>query len=200
MITVMDYGAGNLRSITNGLRKVGAEVEVTEDPATLDKADGIVLPGVGAFGDAMKKLEEFKPAVKDAVDSGKPFLGLCLGIQVIFEGSDESPGVNGLGLFRGACKRFNCDLKVPHMGWNTIEKVEDTPLLEGIESGDHFYFVHSYYVVPDSHGVVAAETGYGVKFPSVISKDNVYATQFHPEKSGGKGLRVLKNFQRIVER
>ena len=199
-LACIDYGAGNLRSITNGLRKVGATVEVVDEPRKLKEASGIILPGVGSFGDAMVKLREFKPAIVDAIEAGTPFLGLCLGIQVVFEGSEESPGVEGLGLFKGRCVRFGRGLKVPHMGWNTITKVTDIPLLAGVGDGSFFYFVHSYYVVPKNKDAVAATTEYGVEFPSVISQGHVYATQFHPEKSSEAGLRILKNFVGTVRR
>ncbi|MBD3387885.1 MAG: imidazole glycerol phosphate synthase subunit HisH [Candidatus Altiarchaeales archaeon] len=195
MIAVIDYGAGNLRSISNGLRKVGADLKLVEDPGMIGDADGIVLPGVGAFGDAMEKVKAFKPSIEDAVDSGTPFLGVCLGIQLIFESSEENPGVGGLGLFRGTCRKFTGGLKVPHMGWNTVRRVRETPLLEGVEDGSYFYFVHSYHVMPNSVWVVAGETEYGRTFPSVISEGNVHATQFHPEKSGDNGLRILENFR-----
>jgi len=194
VIAVIDYGAGNIRSIINGLRRAGAEVKIAEEPGTLKHADAVVLPGVGAFGDAMEKLAGFKTAISDAVDSGKPLLGLCLGIQVILEESEESPGIEGLGLLRGGCRRFRGKLKVPHIGWNTVKKTRDTPLLDDIRDGEYFYFVHSYYVEPEDHGAVAAETEYMVKFPSVVADGNIFATQFHPEKSGDAGLRILKNF------
>jgi glutamine amidotransferase len=194
VIAIIDYGAGNLRSIANGLRKVGADAQVVDEAGRLGDADAIVLPGVGSFGDAMEKLFGYRTAIVDAVDSGAPFLGLCLGIQVIFESSEESPGAPGLGLFKGTCRRFTGGLKVPHMGWNTITKVQDTPLLDGVGEGEHFYFVHSYHVVPNNASIVAAQTEYEVTFPSVISLKNVYATQFHPEKSGERGLSVLRNF------
>lgn len=201
MIAVIDYGAGNLRSIVNGLAKVGAKAAIVDEPSRLSKADAVVLPGVGSFGDAMAKLLPFKPAITDAISSGKPFLGLCLGEQIIFQKSEESPGVKGLGLFNGGCVRFKGGkLKVPHMGWNTIEKTHRTPLLEGIEDGEYFYFVHSYYVKPKDKRIIAAETDYGVRFPSVIAKGNVFATQFHPEKSGDRGLKILKNFVRIARK
>ena len=197
MIAVIDYGAGNLRSIVNGLRRVGAETRIVDDPMGLHDADAIVLPGVGSFGDAMARLAGFKYAIVDAVDSGRPFLGLCLGIQVLLEGSEESPGVAGLGILEGECKRFRGKLKVPHMGWNTIEKDREVPLLEGIADGDYFYFVHSYYPVPKDKDVVVAKTEYGIKFPSVVGRGSVYATQFHPEKSGEKGLKILANFVKL---
>jgi len=194
MIYIIDYGAGNLRSILNGLRKVGAEAKIADEPRMLKEADAIILPGVGAFGDAMQKLSGYKTAIVDAVESGKPFLGLCLGEQVIFDSSEESPSVAGLGLFEGECKRFRGRLKVPHMGWNTLEITKDTPLLSGIKDGEFYYFVHSYYVVPKDKSVIAAKTEYGIRFPSVVSRGNIHATQFHPEKSGERGLAILKNF------
>jgi imidazole glycerol-phosphate synthase subunit HisH len=200
MISIIDYGAGNLRSIGNGLKKVGAKYEVVAEPSALKESDAIILPGVGAFGDAMGKLTAFKPAIADAIGSGKPFLGLCLGEQVIFQSSEESPGTEGLSLFQGTCRRFTGELKVPHMGWNTITKTKYTPLLEGIDDGEHFYFVHSYYVVPKKRAVTAAETDYGIRFPSVIADGSVFATQFHPEKSGDMGLRILKNFHALARR
>ncbi len=194
MIAIIDYGAGNLASIANGFRKIGADTRITDDPSTLKDADAIVLPGVGAFGDAMGKLGGFGQTINDEVSSGKPFLGVCLGIQLLMQTSDESPGIEGLGLFKGTCKRFKTELKVPHMGWNTITKTKDTYLLEGIDDGEFFYFVHSYYVVPNDKGIIAAETQYDITFPSILSHKNVHATQFHPEKSSEKGLRILENF------
>jgi len=200
MIAIIDYGAGNLRSITNGFKRIGVEAAVVDEPSKLKAADAVVLPGVGAFGDAMDKLAGFKSSIVDSAESGMPFLGLCLGEQVVFDASEESPGVEGLGLFRGECKRFTGNLKVPHMGWNTIKKVRDTPLLEGIGDGEYFYFVHGYYVVPKDMGLAAAVTEYGVTFPSVISSKNVHATQFHPEKSGDAGLMLLSNFAKLTKR
>ncbi|MFH1054595.1 MAG: imidazole glycerol phosphate synthase subunit HisH [Candidatus Altiarchaeota archaeon] len=200
MIAVIDYGAGNIRSVVNGLKKVGGEAKVVDDPRLLKDANGIILPGVGSFGDAMTKLEKFKPKLVESFESGVPYLGICLGLQVLFESSEESPGIEGIGIFKGGCRRFTGNLKVPHMGWNTIEKTADTPLLEGIADGDFFYFVHSYHVVPNDGGIIAAETEYGLRFPSVISKGNIHATQFHPEKSGEKGLQILSNFTDCVKR
>jgi len=199
VIVVIDYGAGNLFSIRNAFKKIGVNVEATADAKTIENADALVLPGVGSFGDAMEKLEPLCETIIDFVDSGKPFLGLCLGIQVILSKSDESPQVDGLGLIDGVCHRFEGDgLKVPHMGWNTIDVVRETPLLSGIESGEYFYFVHSFFPKPEDENVVVAKTEYGINFPSVIAKDNVYATQFHPEKSGEAGLRVLENFAGLL--
>jgi imidazole glycerol-phosphate synthase subunit HisH len=200
MIGVIDYGAGNLRSITNGLEKVGAKTAIIDAPGGLSEADSIVLPGVGSFGDAMEKLEAFKKPLIDEIGSGKPFLGICLGIQLLFEESQESPGINGLGIFRGATARFKGKLKIPHMGWNTLRVRKDTPLFEGITDGSFFYFVHSYHAVPEDNSIIAAQTEYGSVFPSVIAQDNVFATQFHPEKSSDKGLKILENFNKITRR
>ena len=195
MIALIDYGAGNLRSISNACIKLGEKVELVTEPAKLEKAEKIILPGVGNFGPAMKSLEGFREVLLEKIEKGVPFLGLCLGIQVILEGSEESPGVKGLGIIKGTCKRFPSSVKIPHMGWNSI-KPRESKLLDGIGKEDYFYFVHSYYPVPEND-VVAATTDYGVEFPSVIEKGNVFATQFHPEKSGEPGLRVLKNFLEI---
>jgi len=199
MIALIDYGAGNLRSIENALAKVGGEAVRVTKPAELEKASAIILPGVGSFGAAMKKLEKFREPLAQAVGDGTPFLGLCLGIQVILSESEESPGVEGLGLLEGSCKRFAGDLKVPHMGWNEVKiKGKGCPLLSGVANNSFFYFVHSYIPVPKDGGVVAASTKYGVEFASVLCKDNLYATQFHPERSGEAGLQVLKNFVELI--
>jgi len=198
MIAVIDYGAGNIRSIQNALKKLGASAVTVTSPDGLKDASHIILPGVGSFGAAMEKLEPFQEPLRGAVDAGTPFLGLCLGIQVIFEESEESPGAAGLGLLPGTCRRFPQGMKVPHMGWNTIEKKKETQLLAGIPSGTYFYFVHSYYPVPESPSPIACETDYsGVRFPSVISQENVHATQFHPERSGEQGLKLLGNFLKL---
>ncbi|MFC2162544.1 imidazole glycerol phosphate synthase subunit HisH [Candidatus Altiarchaeota archaeon] len=196
----VDYGAGNLKSIVNGFKKIGVRLEVADNPSRFGDAEGIILPGVGSFGNAMEKIMRFAPIIKEKVDEGTPFLGVCLGAQVIFDASDESPGVKGLGLLTGSCKRFGSGLKVPHMGWNRVGKKTDTPLLEGIEDGQYYYFVHSYYVKPGSKDVVSGQTEYGITFPSVISADNINATQFHPEKSGENGLKILKNFAGMCKR
>ena len=192
MIVLIDYGAGNLRSISNACIKLGEKVELVTKAEQLEKAEKIILPGVGNFGPAMQSLEGFREVLLEKIEKDIPFLGLCLGIQVILEGSEESPGVKGLGVIKGTCKRFPSSVKIPHMGWNSI-KVGKSRLLDGIGKEDYFYFVHSYYPVPEDD-VIAATTDYGVEFPSVIERDNVFATQFHPEKSGELGLRVLKNF------
>lgn len=190
-VGVIDYGAGNIRSVVNACRHLGYDASTVSKPGELKDFDSIILPGVGSFGDSMEKLRNF--SFKDLVDDGVPFLGLCLGIQVLFEESEESPDIKGMGLLEGRCIRFQ-GVKVPHMGWNSIEKVRDIPLLEGIDGG-FYYFVHSYYAVPADQCIVAATTDYGgVEFPSIVSRDNLHATQFHPEKSGEQGLMILKNF------
>lgn len=199
MISLIDYGAGNLASIRNAFKKLGEDVDIINDPSMVSGSSAIILPGVGSFGDAMEKLTGFRQPIKDAMDDGIPFLGLCLGIQVILEESMESPGVEGLGLLKGTCRKFLPGLKVPHMGWNNLEDIQDSPLLEGVTEEDFFYFVHSYYPMPSEDSIIAARTEYGLKFPSVISSGSVHATQFHPEKSAESGLKILKNFLALVK-
>jgi len=200
-ISCIDYGAGNLWSIQNAFKTVGVGVVLASRPQELRDADAVVLPGVGSFGDAMGVIEPFKGVIMQKISSGVPFLGLCLGIQVLMDESEESRGVKGLGVFKGSCKKFSsARLKVPHMGWNTVNAVRETPILEGVEDGSYFYFVHSYYVSPKDRSVVAGETEYGIRFPSIISQKNIFATQFHPEKSGENGLRIIENFARSVKR
>lgn len=196
MIVVVDYGMGNLRSVQKGFEKVGCEAIVSDDLATINNASKLVLPGVGAFSDCMKNLNErgLSEAVVRGVEKGKPFLGICLGLQLLFEESEEFGANNGLGIIKGKVKRFEKnELKVPHMGWNSIKKEKDTPLLAHIEEGSYFYFVHSYYVAPDED-VTATTTDYGLEFTSSIAKDNIFACQFHPEKSQDEGLKILKAF------
>ena len=194
-IKVIDYGAGNLRSILNACHYLGYKAEIAKVPSHLHDADRIILPGVGNFGKAMKELEKFKAVIKEKVSEGVAFLGICLGIQVILEESEEAPNVKGFGLVKGRCLRFPSNLKVPHMGWNTIDiSNPDCPLLKGIKSKSYFYFVHSYYPRVEDESIIVAKTNYGVNFPSIISDENLFATQFHPEKSGKLGLKILKNF------
>ncbi|HKL49189.1 MAG TPA: imidazole glycerol phosphate synthase subunit HisH [Desulfuromonadales bacterium] len=202
-IVIIDYGMGNLRSVQKGIEKVGFTARVTDDPDEVATADKLVLPGVGAFSDCMDSLRQggFVEPVLHHVDSGKPFLGICLGLQLLFTESEEFGRHKGLGIIPGRVVRFPGDmhqggevLKVPHMGWNQIAIRKDAPIFRGIEDGSSFYFVHSYYVVPDDPAVVATETEYGVTFCSSIWRDNVMATQFHPEKSQAVGLQILKNF------
>jgi glutamine amidotransferase len=196
MIAVIDYGMGNLRSVQKGFEKVGFEAVVTSDIKTIESASKIVLPGVGAFTDCMNNLEDrglVEPVIR-AIENGKPFLGICLGLQLLFEESEEFGNRKGLGLIKGKVKRFpKGDLKVPHMGWNSIKKVKDTPLLADLADDSYLYFVHSYYVLPDED-VTATTTDYGMEFTSSIVKDNIFACQFHPEKSQADGLKILKAF------
>ena len=190
-IDVIDFGMGNLRSVAKALERAGATVEVTEqvDP----EADGLVVPGQGHFGSCVVNLGERLGDVRRWIDDGRPFLGICLGLQVLFDRSDESPE-RGLGVFGGDVVRFGDELKVPHIGWNEVQPAEKARLFDGVEPGTRFYFVHSYYPAPDDPSVVAATTEYGIEFCCAAERDNVMATQFHPEKSGDAGAIVLRNF------
>jgi glutamine amidotransferase len=205
MIAITDYGMGNLRSVQKALESLGAEAEITSDPDRISKADKIILPGVGAFKDAMDELAQRKliEPIKEAA-SEKPFLGICLGLQLIFDESEEDGLHQGLGLFPGRVVRFTFEqngaaprLKIPHMGWNALEFKKDIPLFKGLESGIYTYFVHSFYAAPSSEDVIAATADYGNPFPAVVASDNVFATQFHPEKSQAVGLKMLENFIEI---
>jgi imidazole glycerol-phosphate synthase subunit HisH len=201
MIRIIDYGMGNLRSVQKAFQHVGHDAEITNDPEKVLSADKLVLPGVGAFEDAMRELRDrqlIKPILA-AIDSGKPFLGICLGLQLLFDVSFENGTHSGLGVLRGEVVRFDIpqEYSVPHMGWNQLAIRGKPPILEGIEEGTYVYFVHSYYVVPQDLTVIAAETDYGGPFCSMIRWDNLYATQFHPEKSQSVGLRMLKNFAEL---
>jgi imidazole glycerol-phosphate synthase subunit HisH len=206
MITIIDYGMGNLRSVQKGFEKVGFDAKVTDDPREVSKAERLVLPGVGAFRDCMTNLREggFVEPILRHVESGRPFLGICLGLQLLFTESEEFGRHQGLGIVPGRVVRFpegmrdrDGELKVPHMGWNEIAIRRPAPIFRGIEDGSSVYFVHSYYVVPEDPEVTATETDYGLSFCSSIWKDNVMATQFHPEKSQQVGLKILKNFGRF---
>jgi imidazole glycerol-phosphate synthase subunit HisH len=195
-VAVVDYDAGNTLSVTRALEKVGARVELTPDPGRVLAADAVVLPGVGAFGDCMRKLQErgMDEACKDAFRAGKPFLGVCVALQVVFEGSEESPGVEGLGIMPGRVVRFGGDgLKVPHIGWNELSLVRSHPVLDGLD-GEAFYFVHSYYPEPQEVGDLIGETEYGARFCSAAGRENLVAVQFHPEKSSKSGLGLYENF------
>jgi len=202
MIAIIDYGMGNLRSVQKAFERVGHEAIVTSDPARVASAAKLVLPGVGAFEDAMAELHRLglTQPVREAIDSGKPFLGICLGLQLLFQTSYENGRHEGLGVLAGDVVRFQLppQYSVPHMGWNQLEIRRRPPILEGIDSGRHFYFVHSYYVVPQQPEVIAVETDYHIDFCSMIWRDNLYATQFHPEKSQSDGLRLLKNFAELA--
>jgi len=195
-VAIVDYDAGNTLSVTRALEKVGARVDLTPDPERVLAADAVVLPGVGAFGDCMRTLRErgMEEACGEAFRSGKPFLGVCVALQIIFETSEESPGVQGLGLLLGGVVRFGGDgLKVPHMGWNELSVVRDHPVLRGLD-GEAFYFVHSYYPEPDDTEDLIGETDYGTRFCSAAGRENLIAVQFHPEKSSRAGLKLYENF------
>jgi glutamine amidotransferase len=203
MITIIDYGSGNLKSIKNGFTKIGVKSKVTGDVDVLKKSDALILPGVGAFGNAMKNLQKYKEVIYKHVNDGKPFLGICLGLQVIFAKSQENEGVEGLNLLEGEVVRFpksltESGLKIPHMGWNELQIKHACPILNNVKN-DYMYFVHSYYVSPKDENIIAASVDYGIEVPAVICKDNIFATQFHPEKSGQVGLEILKNFVSLIQ-
>jgi glutamine amidotransferase len=201
MIAIIDYEMGNLRSVQKGFERVGHAATITSDPAVLADSEKIVLPGVGAFRDAIAALRERKlvEPIRAAIDAGKPFLGICLGLQLLFDKSYEDGEYEGLGVVPGEVVRFRVpsDYKVPHMGWNQVQFRRRPPIFNGVEDGTHFYFVHSYYVVPKDDSVIATETDYAQLFCSSIWRDRLFAVQFHPEKSQAAGLRVLKNFAEL---
>jgi glutamine amidotransferase len=204
MIAIVDYGVGNLRSVQKALERVGATAIVTSDPAALDAAQGMVLPGVGAFGDGMDHLRARRlvdPVLRQ-VEDGKPLLGICLGMQLLFEQSEEMGLHQGLGLLPGRVVRFpDSELKVPHIGWNQLRMTGPRPemtLLQDIPNGTYAYFVHSYYAAPDDPGDLLATTEYGLEFASVVGRGRIYGAQFHPEKSQEVGLQLLRNFARLV--
>lgn len=200
MIAILDYGVGNLFSVEKAFAALGADARVTNDENIIRQTEKIVLPGVGAFGDCMKNLEEsgLIPVLKESIAAGKPLLGICVGLQILFDGSEESPGAKGLGLIHGMVKKINAPgLKVPHMGWNSIkvrEQREPIDLFKGLSDKPYVYFVHSYHAVPDDKSVITATTEYGETLTAAVALGNIQATQFHPEKSGDVGLAILKNF------
>jgi glutamine amidotransferase/cyclase len=198
MITLLDYGAGNVRSVTNAIEKLGETVRVAATGDDILAAQKLVFPGVGNFGSMMRILRQkgFVEPLRAYIDSGRPLFGICVGMQALFEGSDEAPDEKGLGILPGRVQRFDVDLAVPHIGWNGIRVKQPTDLFDGLQGDEKFYFVHSYHVVSDDPSVVLATTDYGYPFVSAVQKDNVQATQFHPEKSGRSGLRLLENFIR----
>lgn len=203
MIAIVDYGMGNLRSVEKGFLKVGIDAVVTRNPLDIDNASGIVLPGVGAFRDCMRNLTEslLMDSIVRSIEKGKPYLGICLGLQILFTESEEFGLSRGLDILKGKVVRFRFDskdLKIPHMGWNNIIIKKRPPVLKDIDDGSFFYFVHSYYVVPEDKGVIATVTDYGIEFASMVWKDNIMATQFHPEKSQSLGLKILKAFGDFV--
>jgi len=201
-VAIVDYGMGNLRSAQKGFEKVGIAAVVTSDPGVVRSADAVVLPGVGAFQDCMANLREagLVPPVLEAIEGGKPFLGICLGMQLLMTVSEEFGLHRGLDVIPGRVIRFDQEsgLKVPHMGWNRVHCSGDNKLFEGVPEGSYFYFVHSYYVVPEDQSVVSGWTDYGVRFCSAVARGNLFATQFHPEKSHEHGLKILENFGKIV--
>lgn len=197
LVAIIDYGAGNLHSVKNALDFLGAESIITSSAEEILNADKVILPGVGAFGDAMASLEKrgLVDVIKKAAKSGKPFLGICLGMQLLFTESEESPGVLGLDIFKGRIVRIpDRGLKIPHIGWNDIKLKKDSKILGNLGDEPFVYFVHSYYLQADDEAVVSAYTEYGEKLDVAVEQDNIFATQFHPEKSGKTGLKILKNF------
>ncbi len=195
-VAVVDYDAGNTLSVTRALEKVGARVYLTSDPGEVLTADAVVLPGVGAFGDCVRKLKErgMDEACLETYRAGKPFLGVCIALQVFFEASEESPGVEGLGILPGKVVKFDVGgLKVPHMGWNELDVVREHPILGGL-SGEDFYFVHSYHPEPEEDSDLLGESDYGGRFCAAAGRENLAAVQFHPEKSSRAGLKLYENF------
>jgi imidazole glycerol-phosphate synthase subunit HisH len=201
VIAIVDYGMGNLKSVTNAFAKLGVDVTITSNRAVLEGARAMVLPGVGAFGKCMENLHALglSDFVEDWIGSDRLYMGICLGMQILFQSSEEAPGVKGLGIIGGRVLRFRGDMKVPHMGWNSVAFVQESEMFEGIRDGEFFYFVHSYYCRPDDP-VTATSTTYGIDFASSIQRGNLFACQFHPEKSQKVGLRMLQNFVDLVER
>lgn len=196
MIAIVDYGMGNLRSVEKGFQKVGIDAKVTSDPQVIDDARAVVLPGVGAFRDCIRNLTDLSltDTVIRSIQKGKPYLGICLGLQVLFSESEEFGTCKGLDVFRGKVIRFGTGMKVPHMGWNTVNLAKRPPIFGRIDDNSYFYFVHSFYVMPEDKEIVSGTTDYNGSFTSMIWKDNVFATQFHPEKSQELGLNILKGF------
>ncbi|MGD6807416.1 MAG: imidazole glycerol phosphate synthase subunit HisH [Candidatus Bathyarchaeia archaeon] len=196
---IFDYGVGNLLSLKTALEKAGLTATIGATSADLKDADAIALPGVGSFTAALERLEKVKETLQAKVTEGTPLLGICLGLQLFFESSEEGPG-SGLGFFKGTVKQLPNTVKVPHMGWNTLNIVKSTSLFDGIAEGTYVYFVHSLYPQPKDPSIITAKTEYGATFTSAVNQKNIYGTQFHPEKSGDVGLKMLKNFARAVVR
>ena len=198
MIAIIDYDAGNLKSVEKALQSIGEDTIVSRDREEILRADKVILPGVGSFGDAMQKLRDYKldEVIKEVTESGKPFLGICLGLQLLFERSEETPGVEGLGILKGEILRIpdHEGLKIPHMGWNSLDIKPEARLFKGFEGNPYVYFVHSYYLKAADEGIVAATTEYTTHIHASVESGNVFACQFHPEKSSDVGLKILKNF------
>lgn len=203
MIQIIDYGMGNLRSVQKACEKLGHSAEICTRPQQIESASKLILPGVGAFRDSIEQLKrhDFVEAIRAYIDADKPFLGICLGLQLLFDVSYEEGEYEGLGVIPGQVVRFESQpgLKIPHMGWNGLQIERSNPLLGSINEGDHVYFVHSYHVVPEDESVVAARTSHGGPFVSMIARGNLFATQFHPEKSQRVGLQLLENFANLPE-
>ena len=199
-IAIIDYGMGNLHSAAKALEKVGAQVTVTRDPELVRQADKVILPGVGAFGDCMKNLNEreLAPVIHEVIAAGKPFLGICVGLQLLFEGSEEDPGVAGLGIFKGMVRKIAAPgLKIPHMGWNNLEYRTSSSLFQGLPPAAYVYFVHSFHAVPTDESCITAVTDYGGQVTAAVGRGVVQAVQFHPEKSSAVGLKILANFKEM---
>lgn len=212
MIAIIDYGMGNLRSVQKGFERVGFKAIVTSNPKEVLRCSKVVLPGVGAFKDCMRNLKKYRllDSIYKSIASGKPYLGICLGLQILFSESEEFGIQRGLDIIKGRVVRFPKNLvnaalnsqssnrlKIPHMGWNTVKVKKEVPILKDVEEQSYFYFVHSYYVIPEDKSVITTTTNYGIEFTSSIAKDNIFACQFHPEKSQELGLRILKNFGKM---
>ncbi len=204
MISIVDYGMGNLRSVSKAFETQGFDVAVTNNPDDITNSNGLVLPGVGAFGECMSNLNKhgLVEPIKEYINSGRPFLGICLGFQILFEESEESPGIKGLGIFNGRVVRFpdfgEKRIKVPQMGWNTINFDHSSEVLKNVAEDTWFYFVHSYYVDPEKNGLSIITSNYGIEFAAAVEKENIFACQFHPEKSGRQGLELVKNFAKLT--
>lgn len=200
-LAIINYEMGNLKSISSGLKKVGAKIDITKEKKVIIQSDGIVIPGVGAFGDAMKNLAAIKSTILEEVAAGKPFLGVCLGFQLIFDESEEFGLHKGLSILKGRVIKLPETVTTPHMGWNQfIIQNFGNPLVEGIQNNSYVYFVHSFYPVPKNSEIVIATTDYGIEFPSIVGRDHIFATQFHPEKSSIVGLKMLENFINFIKR
>lgn len=199
-ILLINYGVGNLRSGKKGFEKAGADVKIVDSKTPITEGDAIVLPGVGAFAEAIRNISTQAHNIKDIVNSGTPILGICLGLQLLFDKSYEGGITNGLGIIPGDVVKINAKVKLPHIGWNTIKILQNNSLLEEVKDNSYMYFVHSYFAKPTTSEFIISSTRYGEDFPSVVNHKNIFATQFHPEKSGKTGLRILKNFVNIIKR